>query len=164
MNPQPIRVVGVGSPHGDDAVGWQVVRCMRRQCTGVTGAEFMEVDGGQRLLDVLDGQGTLILVDAIADGAAPGNVQRLEWPDTRIEVLAPGSTHALRPAQALQLAAVLGQLPPRVVIYGISTTAMEPASGLNPAVAAAVEVAALRIEGELAALTHAFAMQGDDHA
>ena len=29
--PAPIRIVGIGSSHGDDALGWEVVRLLREQ-------------------------------------------------------------------------------------------------------------------------------------
>ena len=145
----PGRLVGVGSPHGDDAVGWEVVRCLRKRSGGLPGVEFFEVDGGQCLLDLLDGRGTLILIDALAGGGPPGTIRRFDWPDSGLDVMAPGSTHALRPAEALQLAAALGLLPPRVVIYGLEMAGQKPGDSLSAIAAAAVPEAARRIEEEL---------------
>ena len=88
---RPVRVVGVGSPLGDDAVAWEVVRELQREKEWGSETEFQAVEGGQRLLDVLDGRGTLLLVDALGSRVAPGTIQRLEWPDPRIEALAIGT-------------------------------------------------------------------------
>jgi hydrogenase maturation protease len=111
--------------------------------------EFHTVEGGQRLFDFLDGRGTLLLVDALASQAAPGTIERFEWPDPRIEALHPGSTHHLRPAETLQLAATLSVLPPRVVIWAIAGESFTPNSTLSPAVAFAVPELVGRIVAEL---------------
>ena len=109
--PGPIRIVGVGSPLGDDALAWEVVRNLREQHGLPREIEYHLVEGGQRILDVLDGRGTLLLVDAVVASTRPGTIHRFEWPDDRIASLRPGSTHDLRPAEALRLASVLGIAP-----------------------------------------------------
>lgn len=153
MSPSlPIRVVGVGSPQGDDALAWRVARMVQEQREWGKDIEFHVVEGGQRLLDVLDGQGTLLLIDALAPGGSPGSIQCFEWLDQRALVLRPGSTHHLRPAEALQLADTLGTLPPRVVIFGIEAASLDPHRDLSPAVAAAVPELVRRIVSELEAV------------
>jgi hydrogenase maturation protease len=148
--PRPVRVVGVGSPHGDDAAGWEVVQWLRQRLAGAPGVEFHLADGGPRCLDLLDGRGTLVLVDALfGDGGSPGTIHRLEWPDERIESLHAGSTHAFRPAEALRLAAALGLLPERVVVCGIEAGGVNPGDGLSPAVAAAIAELVDRLADEL---------------
>jgi hydrogenase maturation protease len=138
--PRPIRVVGVGSQLGDDALAWEVVRDLRDQELR-PGIEFYMVEGGQRILDVLDGRGTLLLVDAVGASTRPGTIHRFEWPDQRVEALRPGSTHDLRPAEALRLAAVLGIAPPRVIVFGIEAETIDPKPGLSqPVKAAAAEL------------------------
>jgi hydrogenase maturation protease len=133
--PQPIRVIGVGSPHGDDALAWEVVRHLREQRPDI---EMHIVDGGQRLLDLLDGRGTLLLVDAVAAGTTPGTMHCLEWPDQSAQVMRPGSTHDLRLAEALRLATALGSVPPRVVVFGMEIESSAPQAGLSPPVLAAL--------------------------
>jgi len=145
----PLRVVGVGSPHGDDAVGWAVVRGLREQFAMVDGIHWHLLGGGQGLLDVLDGRGTLWLVDALVSGCAAGLVRRFDWPDARVELLRPGSTHDLRPAEALNLAAALSLLPFRVVLFGIEIGSVGPDEELSPAVSAAVPELIRRMADEL---------------
>jgi hydrogenase maturation protease len=149
----PIRVVGVGSPLGDDALAWEVVRRLQQQDWG-SEVEFHTLEGGQRLLDVLDGRGSLLLIDALAPTGSPGTIQRFEWPDARLEVLRPGSTHHLQPAEALRLAATLGLLPARVVVWGIEGESFDPSSALSPAVAAALPELGQRILTELKAVLY----------
>ena len=149
----PIRVVGVGSPHGDDAIGLEVIRRLRARQKDFRGVEFIEIDSGQRLLDLLDGQGRLILIDALADAEQAGAVVRLEWPDARLEVLRPGSTHRMRPAEALQLAEALGLLPARIVFFGITIRKSDignEESQISSVVSSVIPLAVQRIEQELA--------------
>ena len=147
--PRPVRAVGVGGPSGDDAVAWEVVRRVRREKEWASEIEFHAVEGGQGLLEILDGRGTLLLVAALAPGVAAGTVWRLEWPDARLETLRPGTTHHLRPAEALRLAAALGLLPPQVVIWAVAGECFGPQAALSPAVAAAVPGLVGRIVAEL---------------
>jgi hydrogenase maturation protease len=158
MHP-PVRVVGVGSPHGDDAAGWQVVRALRENHSEMPGVSFAEVDSGHRLLDLLDGRGTLILVDALMDGSPCGTVHRLAWPDDRIECVPHGSTHFLGVSAALKLAQNLGLLPPCVVIIGISAASIEPHGGMSQPMISAVECAVQIIRGELLAMGIEVALQ-----
>ncbi|MFO0808365.1 MAG: hydrogenase maturation protease [Gemmataceae bacterium] len=147
--PLPIRVIGVGSSQGDDALAWAVTSTARSAQTWGPEIEFHVVEGGQRLLDILDGTGTLLLIDALAPGGSPGAIHRFEWPDRRVDVLRPGSTHDLRPAEALKLAETLGTLPPYVAIFGIEAAAVYPSREFSPAIATAIPELARRIVTEL---------------
>lgn len=150
----PVRVVGCGSPLGDDAAGWQVVQHLRDWAANSTfelsktDLEFHLADGGHQILDVLDGRGTLILVDAICSNSPPGTILRFEWPDTRLECLRPGSTHHVRPAEALRLATALGLAPPRVIVFGIGASQFRPQTPPAAPVAAAARAVAHLILAE----------------
>jgi len=156
---RPVRIVGVGSPNGDDAVAWDVIKEALEAGCGAD-AELHAVEGGQRLLEVLDGRGSLLLIDAVAPAGTPGAVRRFTWPDARLETLRPGSTHDMRPGEALALAATLGLLPGRVVVWGVEGACFEPGADLTPAVAAAVPAVARAVREELAAILD----EGDDRA
>jgi hydrogenase maturation protease len=148
--PRPIRVVGIGSPMGDDAVAWEVVARLRQR-EWPHDIELWTLEGGQRLLDILDGRGRLILVDALAPAGNPGAIRRFDWPDSGVEVLRPGSTHDLRPAAVLELAAMLGLLPAQVSIHAVEGEGFAPETGLSAKVRAAVGELVRRIGGELGA-------------
>lgn len=145
----PVRIVGIGSPLGDDALGWEVVRAVRVQMGPRSAIDCQLVEGGQRLLDILDGRGTLVLVDALAGSGSSGNIRCFEWPDPRFQVLRPGSTHDLTPAEALALAEPLGLLPPTVRVYAIEGESFGPSQGLSTSVAAAVTELARKIVGDM---------------
>jgi hydrogenase maturation protease len=134
--PRPIRVVGCGSALGDDALGWEVVRRLRAQC--LCAVELHVAENGHRILDVLDGDGTLIVVDAVSSGGPPGTIHRFDWPHQGVQFLRPGSTHALSPATALRLAATLGMLPPRVIVFGVEVESLGATVGLSGRVTSAL--------------------------
>jgi hydrogenase maturation protease len=146
--PRPVRVVGLGSPAGDDALGWTAVIEMQKAIRE-EGFEFHRVPGGQGLLDLLDGRGTLILLDAARGGGDPGTIHRLDGFDARLDVLLPGTTHGLGAAAALELAATLGLLPPQVVVFGMEVADLSPGAALSPAVAAALPELVRQVAAEL---------------
>lgn len=157
--PSPIRVVAIGSAHGDDAVAWHVIEQLRKSSQSHGMIETHRVDGGQRLLDLLDGQGTLVLIDAVRTGGTPGAVYRFDWPDARIESLRPGSTHEVSPAEALRLAQTLGSAPRRVIIFGVEIAEPGPLPGLSPQVRAAVPDAVAAVICEVQSLQASAARQ-----
>jgi hydrogenase maturation protease len=136
--PRPVRVVGLGSPAGDDALGWEVVGRLREQVGDVDGIEFHRAEGPGRLLDLVDGRGTLVLIDAARSGAPAGTIHHLAWPGASLEPGLSASTHGLDPAAALWLAAALGLLPAQVHVFGVEAAEVGPAAGLSPAVAGAL--------------------------
>lgn len=152
--PGPVLIVGVGSPQGDDAAGWAVIERLRdshdSRIESRNDITLHAVGGGERLLDLIDNQWSLILIDALV-GDAPGSVVRLTWPGEQLEALHPGTTHGLGPAEALQLADSLSRLPPNVVIYAIGINSSKPCASLSPEVGRGVVEVVRRILEELPA-------------
>ena len=147
-------VIGVGNElRGDDGVGLDVARRVRAFARRA-GVEVREESGELlRLLDTWDGRRATVLVDAMRSGAVPGAVRRLDASDAPLNpaVGAPGCTHALTLADAIELARALGRLPPRVIVYAIEGADFTPGSALSRPVAAAVTTAAAAVMGELGA-------------
>ena len=117
-----LHIVGVGSPFGDDRLGWAAVETLQRS------AALAAAGGGGISFAVLDRPGALLLahwhdadrvivVDAVRSGAPPGTRHRLE-PDAWAAA-EPVSSHGFGLAAALELARALGDLPPHLVLYGI---------------------------------------------
>lgn len=148
----PIRVVGVGSPQGDDAAAWRVVANLRQRLGNRSMFQYHVIDGGQRLLDLVDGRGTLVLIDALKSGHAAGTIHQFSYPDCRLATLNPGSTHGLGPIEALQLAETLGNLPPTVTIYGIEVANCDPSAEMSIAVSRATDSLAEQLAHEFGAL------------
>ena len=56
----------------------------------------------------------------------------LTWPEDRPEFEGSGSTHGLDLAMALEMADVLGRLPPSVLLFAVEAGACGPVADLSP--------------------------------
>jgi hydrogenase maturation protease len=130
-----VLIIGVGNPaRGDDGVGIAVARALAAK--RFANATVVEASGeGTTLTQLWQGAQTVILVDAVAVGAEPGTIHRI---DARTQALPTdvfrGSSHSFGVAEAIELARALNQLPPRLVIYGIEGKSFESGIGLSPEV------------------------------
>lgn len=122
-NQSPVRVLGVGSPHGDDQLGWMVVDHLRRD--HIAGVEAVPLHSPFQLLDHLDNCRFLILVDGCQMGDRAGTIHHLVWPDFRSLQGSP-STHGLDIGLALGLAEQLGQLPEQIHFLGMEIADCQP--------------------------------------
>ncbi len=146
----PRLLLGIGNPdRGDDGAGPAVARRLQ----GLLPADVeVAVHGGEMagVLAQLEGAACAFLVDACLSGAPPGSIRRL---DAGAAPLAPGalglSTHGFGLGEAIELARILGQLPPVCVVYAIEGACFEAGAPLSPAVAAAVAEAAKRLRAEI---------------
>lgn len=136
----PVRVIGLGSPFGDDRIGWQVVDRLAE--SGLpAGVEAVRCGvPGRDLLPLLGGLARAILVDAVRGEGRPGDIVRCSRADLA-GVPDRGSTHGFGVAATLDLAAAMGCLPPQLEIIGIEAGEAEAAPGqeIDAAVAAAGE-------------------------
>jgi hydrogenase maturation protease len=135
-----MSVIGIGSPRGDDRVGWCVADALARQPRAAD-ARILKLDRpGAALLDALAGRRRVVIVDAAATGAAPGTLYRVSLPDLA-EIPAAASSHGFGLAQALELGRGLGVLPPELYLYLVGIDPRRTVGigqALSPAVAAAV--------------------------
>ncbi|MBL8818049.1 MAG: hydrogenase maturation protease [Planctomyces sp.] len=146
-----ILIVGVGSFHGDDRVGWYVARRLIE--TGIESAE-VRVRTAQVPLDLMNWIGdfeTLHVVDACASDFAGPCWRRIDCSDTaegtgadnslRIVTRHASGTHGWSLPDVLDLARRLGQLPSRVVVWAVESSQFEPGTEIaNRVVDAANEV------------------------
>ena len=145
-------VIGIGNPDlGDDAAGRAVVKRMRE--TVSPDVELVEEDGeATALLARLDGVAAAFLIDACASDAPAGTVRRFDVAASPLPQFAFGvSTHGFGLAAAVELARVLGRLPPACVVYAIEGGCFEAGAAPSPPVQAAISDVATRLVAELAA-------------
>jgi hydrogenase maturation protease len=154
---QRLLVAGIGNIFlGDDAFGVEVVRRLahRPLPEGVRVTDF-GIRGFDLACALVDGYDGAILVDAVRRGGAPGTLYVLELTGDAPGVVS-ADGHRLDPASALRLAHALGQLPARLRLVGCEPSrlvaAEDEATGLSPAVAAAVEHAMRLVESVLVEL------------
>jgi hydrogenase maturation protease len=139
-----VKVVGLGSPHGDDRAAWRVVEMLQAP-------EAVALGEPSRLLEHLDGCAKLVLVDACRSGRPPGTILRLSLPHAALGTFPGRSSHGLSVGAVLALAEQLGRLPPALVLYAIEAQSCEPNQELSPAVSAALAELCRRVRQELSA-------------
>lgn len=137
----PTLVVGIGNvDRGDDAAGLAVVRRLR----GRVGQHVSLVESAGDLTTLLDHwtrASTVVVVDAMSSGAAPGTVRRFDATDTPLPArgFRQVSSHRFGVPETIELARTLDRLPARLVVYGIEGDSFDGDGTLTPAVEAAVQ-------------------------
>lgn len=142
-----IRIIAVGNPlRGDDAAGMAVADELRSR--RLHGIDIVNATGeGAELMDVWADSDSVIIVDAARSGRKPGTIVRLDARSDKIPSdFFHYSTHAFSVAEAVELSRAIGELPQRLVIYGIEGAAFEAGRPLSPGVEAAIPHVADRIE------------------
>ncbi|MCA9184058.1 MAG: hydrogenase maturation protease [Pirellulaceae bacterium] len=116
-------VYGLGSSHGDDRAGWDVVCGLReklsREATNTGEIVLREIVDP---LVVLEGEPAAhwVVIDAARSGRVPGRVWRREWNrEMSREARTWFASHRVPLGDVLQVAASLGRIPPRVTLWGI---------------------------------------------
>ena len=144
-----VRILGIGSPSGDDQAGWLTVDALAA-CGVRTDRELAigKLDRpGANLISLLDAD-WVILVDAMQSGGPPGRIQGFDqnaWPDYTHGL----SSHGLGVVDALMLAQALASLPPRLDLYGIEIGSVNPGETPGMAVRSAARQLAQHIAAEL---------------
>lgn len=127
-------VAGIGSPHGDDCIGWLAAKRLKSllpsQAWVVTPRVPLD------LLADFHPDGRCIMLDAVDAGAPRGQVLHFEWRMHANQKSFPaflhrvrGSTHDWGLAATLELAAALGRCPETIALLGIECG---PGSMTNP--------------------------------
>lgn len=152
-----VRIIGVGSPAGDDQAGWWTIEALDRSalhahpmaeriCT-------LALDRpGVNLINCMDRAERVFLVDAVQSTAPLGTIYRLNG-----RALADGqgtlSCHGFGVATALSLAGELGALPKALTLFGIAIGRTAPTQHVSARVYDAAQAVAHEILDEL---SHSF--------
>lgn len=141
-------MIGIGNEYAcDDAAGLLVARKLKEKADA--GFRILEHCGeGASLIEAWKGTTSVIVIDAVRSGAEPGKTYRFDA--SRASLPAEpfrGSTHAFGLYEAVELARSLGELPQRLMVYGIEGQDFRAGANVSPAVARAIgEVAELVLE------------------
>lgn len=132
-------VLGIGNAwRKDDAVGLLAAHALReRALQGVSVVETTVID--PVLIELFQGIDRLVVVDAVMSGAAPGSVHCFDLsqePPPR--TFSFDSCHALDLVTLLDLARVLGRLPPQVWVFGIEVADFSHGQPVSKAVMSGV--------------------------
>ncbi len=148
MNPGDLLIIGIGNRfRRDDGVGPRVAERLRRR-----GLPAVEHSGeGAGLIEAWSAARRVVVVDAVASGAAAGTLYRLDAASAELpRNFFRYSSHLFGLAEAIATARALGRLPPELIVHGIEGGDFGFGDDLTPEVAAAAEIVTERIAGELA--------------
>jgi len=123
VNPRCV-IVGLGSPHGWDRLGWQVLDLLAEE--GID-AELIKCNAsGLDWIERASPADRLTFIDALINPGTPGEIQRYEL--TAENLISGGTTlssHGFGFKYSVELSHALRQLPPTFFLYG-ALAALEP--------------------------------------
>ena len=124
-----VLFVGLGSSHGDDAVGWRVADALLK--TSPEGLMIRKALAPIDLLDWLE-PGTRLLICDGCQGLETGETwRRWTWPDCDVAWKSAVGVHDFTIPGVLALAERLGRLSCAPEVWGIEVGACDPATELN---------------------------------
>lgn len=114
-----IRVIGLGSPWGDDQAGWQAARALR----GLFDEQLVEVSildrPGPALLEHWRKEDSVLLLDAVRGVGEAGSLYWLEGDGVARLADAALSSHSLGVAECVALARSLDAMPEYLCLLGL---------------------------------------------
>jgi hydrogenase maturation protease len=141
-----IRVIGIGSPFGDDRAGLEVAA--RIVAAPPPDVQVVVADRpGIDLVELLRGVDATIVIDAVRSGAPVGTVHDFDLhalPAVRTALV---SSHGFGVAEAVALARALERLPARGRLVGIEAPARgaDAPAELSPPVAGSIDQVVRRV-------------------
>lgn len=142
----PALIVGLGSPHGDDQLGWRLAERVARTRPRLATVRIARQPA--EILNWLQASSSLHVCDAYAGEV--GRWRRWVWPEIPCpKPAARDSGHALSLADALAVAEAVGWLPPRVIIWGLAGACFAPIRAISPGAERACDRVIGRLMDEL---------------
>ena len=164
-NAYPVLVLCVGNPlMGDDGVGVELAKRLQKRDYGPL--VHVEEGGtlGMTLLPLLEDADTVILVDAVKTGAAPGTLvtrSKEELPRHFSRVISP---HQIGMKEVLGAAQLCGTLPRAITLVGVEAAHTEFCQPMSAEVRAAMPQALELIENLIARAVEDCADRDNSHA
>ncbi len=162
---RPTLFVGLGSPHGDDQIGWRIADELAQAADLPASINIRKAAVPLDVLDWSGGIETLHLCDAAETSAAAGELNRWDWQPGRdvsrkllpiLERRSARGSHDFELPAVLDLMAQLNPKPPRIVVWTISATRFEPGESLSEE----LEQALPRIAATIVTFLHAAEFSG----
>ena len=152
--PERILVAGIGNIFlSDDGFGPEVIRHVAQRFAdgGVRVVDY-GIGGIHLAYDLLDGWDALVLVDALPDRGAPGELRVFEADHETFEASAGLDVHSMDPGALFASLRALGGTPPRTIVIGCQVADITDGMGLSAPMLAAVPSAANAVEAAVAML------------
>lgn len=151
-----VRVIGIGSPFGNDRIGWQVVSILQHQKNIQRFIpRQLQIECSDRpginLLYLLQGVKTAFIIDAVRTGGVIGAIHRFE--NKEIETVGTSlSSHGFGVGQTLQLGQLLDELPQRVVLFGVEVANVSTTFAISNNFQISIDKLSKMVEKEILAI------------
>lgn len=147
-----VLVAGIGNIFlGDDGFGPEVVRRLPQHPDTAVRVVDYGIRGMHLAYDLLDPWAALVLIDAIPNHGAPGEI-RIFAPAAGESGAAQLDAHAMNPEAVFASVRALGGQLPRTVVVGCQVESVDERMGLSEPVAAALDAAVAAVDRVLADL------------
>lgn len=148
-----IKVLGIGSPFGDDQVGWRVAEALKDQISVHDNiSQYVIIEShdrpGVRLIELMNEASTIFIIDAVKSNSKPGTIFRFKNNEI-FESENRLSTHGIGISQALQLGYALDALPDNIILYGVGVDIIEFGTTLSQPVERAIIKVVTRLKNEI---------------
>ncbi|MFB7719593.1 hydrogenase maturation protease [Nocardia sp. NPDC056100] len=147
-----VLVAGIGNIFlGDDGFGPEVVRRLPPHPDSAVRVVDYGIRGMHLAYDLLDPCAALVLIDAIPNRGAPGQIT-IFVPEPGDSGVARMDAHAMNPEAVFAGVRALGGQLPRTVVIGCQVESVDERMGLSEPVAAAVDTAVAAVDRVLSDL------------
>lgn len=148
-----VKIIGVGAPHGDDWLGWELAERLRASERLTAWGERVSIalhdNPSAALAQAWRNTGLVILLDSARTGAAPGTLHHLDAQQLQNPLSTSGGT-GTGVMGAVRLAVALEALPESLEFYGVEADTQHAALCLSDTVYAClpalVEKVAARVD------------------
>lgn len=126
-----IGLLGIGSPHGDDQIGWVLADALQAdpELTGIE-IDTLTVPAAP-LVNLLPLFDALLVVDAAEMGLAAGDTVFYAQADKLLEVSSSVSSHAMGIAESWHLALALKLPLPQISLFLVQLAQTEPMAPMS---------------------------------
>jgi len=144
-------IVGLGSPYGDDKIGWVACEQLKMDIGHLSTVDFVTCDrSGLEWLTKMSDAGQVLFVDAMRSGEKPGTVRKIDLSaDQWSEYPAKLSSHGINIMDAIDLAQSLGELPETISVWGVEIEHCNVEGGLSDSVKTALPTLLANIKSEI---------------
>lgn len=149
-----IKVLGIGSPFGDDQLAWKVLDLLQQNPhlqKYIPQPIFIEkLDRpGLHLLNLIQETRTVFLIDAVKTNTVPGTMHRLKNQEIESFNSQLLSSHGIGVGEALRLGRALNNLPQDIILYGIEISSQPSGFNISPKINRSIVQLAEQLANEL---------------
>ena len=114
-------VVGLGSPYGDDQVGWIACEQLKKELGHLQKIAFVTTDrSGLDWLSRISEAGQVVFIDAMRSGEIPGTIRKIDLNTAQWNKSAASlSSHGISLNDAIEVAQSLGDFPEVSSVWAI---------------------------------------------